>query len=302
MTIGISPNYLKSDIFNFIDSFINKLKQSEIKFVFSEAVLNIENVEAAYWQQYQIYKNEELAEYCDVVISIGGDGTLLQTAFYSRHFQTPLLGVNFGKLGFLAEFETGKVDELIEYLKDGDLIIEKRNALEAQCLSENSNEFYAINDIVVDRGKFPKMIEISIEIDDEDVTTFSADGIIIATPTGSTGYSLSTGGPIVNPQTEAITLSPISAHTLSMRPLVISSNQKIVIKATSPYEDVQIICDGQRVNFLKSPSIIKISKSKHDLKLVHNKDKHYFEILRKKLYWGLDLRALNNDSGRNSEF
>jgi len=141
------------------------------------------------------------------------------------------------------------------------------------------------------------MIEISIKIDNEDVSTFSADGIIIATPTGSTGYSLSTGGPIVNPQTEAITLSPISAHTLSMRPLVISSYQEVVIKAISPFADVQVICDGQRVSFLKSPASIKITRSKHHLKLVRNSNKHYFEILKKKLYWGLDVRTLNNEVG-----
>ena len=173
-------------------------------------------------------------------------------------------------------------------------MIDNRNALDAVVVSEECEKLYAINDIVIDRGKYPKMIEITIQIDGEDVSTFSADGIIIATPTGSTGYSLSTGGPIVNPKTEAITLSPISAHTLSMRPLVISSDQDIVIKAKSIYEDVQIISDGQRVNFLKSPATIEITRSKHDLKLVHNIDKHYFEIIRKKLFWGLDLRTANN--------
>ena len=295
MKVGISPNYLKTEIFSFIDIFIRKLTSAGIEFVLSEAALKIKNTKKEYWNQFHIFNDEELAKECDVVVSIGGDGTLLQTAFYSRKYQTPLLGVNFGKLGFLAEFETSKIDELIAYLKKGELKIERRNALEAECLSEKSDELYAINDIVIDRGRYPKMIEITIEIDSENVSTFSADGIIIATPTGSTGYSLSTGGPIVNPQTEAITLSPISAHTLSMRPLVISSHQNIIIKAESLFEDVQVICDGQRVNYLKSPSIIKISRSKNDLMLVHNQEKHYFEILRKKLYWGLDLRAQNNE-------
>jgi NAD+ kinase len=294
MTVGISPNYLKSEILSFLDSLISKLQEAGIKFILSESVLKIESIDSDKWNECQIFSDEELAEKSNVIISIGGDGTLLQTAYNSRLSQTPLLGVNFGKLGFLAEFETGKIDELINYLKSENLIIERRNALDAVSLSENCQEFYAINDIVIDRGKYPKMIEISIEIDNEDVSTFSADGIIVATPTGSTGYSLSTGGPIVNPQTEAITLSPISAHTLSMRPLVISSNHNIVIKATSLFEDIQVICDGQRVSFLKSPATIKISKSKYDLRLVHNKDKHYYEILRKKLYWGLDIRALNN--------
>jgi NAD+ kinase len=296
MKLGISPNYLKKDIFDFILNLIEKLKNADIDFAFGKSALKITNTTDNFWQKYEIFEEEELANNCDVIVSIGGDGTLLQTAYNSRNSQTPLLGVNFGKLGFLAEFETAKIDELISYLKTSNILIEKRNALDAKCLSEKSEEFYAINDIVIDRGRYPKMIEISIEIDGEYVSTFSADGIIIATPTGSTGYSLSTGGPIVNPQTEAITLSPISAHTLSMRPLVISSNQTVVIKATSLFKDVQIICDGQRVNFLNSPATIKITKSKNTLKLVHNIDKHYFEILRKKLYWGLDLRALNNNS------
>jgi len=302
MIIGISSNFQKDEIFEFVDNLISKLIKAEIDFVLSDTVLNIENVESDYWDNYKIYKEHSFAKYCDVVVSIGGDGTLLQTAYYSRRFQKPLLGVNFGKLGFLAEFETGNIDKLIDYLKNGELLIEKRNALAAESLSQNCGELYAINDIVIDRGKYPKMIEISIEIDNEDVSTFSADGIIIATPTGSTGYSLSTGGPIVNPQTEAITLSPISAHTLSMRPLVISSNQQVVIKAKSLYEDVQVISDGQRVNFLKSPATIKITKSKHDLQLVHNKDKHYFEILKKKLHWGVDLRLLNNGGTDKDEF
>ncbi|MDX1699447.1 MAG: NAD(+)/NADH kinase [Melioribacteraceae bacterium] len=295
MKLGIFANYLKTEIFTFIELLVSKLKNAEIEYAFSEAILNIKDVPLNYWDDFKIFKDEDLAKNCDIVVSIGGDGTLLHTAYLSRNYDTPLLGVNFGKLGYLAEFETGKIDELIDYLKSGNMIIERRNALEAKCITEDYPDLYAINDIVIDRGKYPKMIEISIKIDNEYVATFSADGIIIATPTGSTGYSLSTGGPIVNPKTEAITLSPISAHTLTMRPLVISSNQEITIEAKSLFDDVQIICDGQRVNYLKSPSEIKISKSNNDLQLVHNCDKHYFEILRKKLYWGLDVRAQNND-------
>lgn len=297
MKLGISPNYLKTDIFEFVNVLISKLQNAEVEFVLSDSVIKLNNVSADYWDKYSLFSEETLADNCDVIISIGGDGTLLQSAFNSRYAETPLLGINFGKLGFLAEFETGNVDELIEYLKNEDLVIERRNALDAKCLSEECDVLYAINDIVIDKGKYPKMIEISIEIDGEYVSTFSADGIIIATPTGSTGYSLSTGGPIVSPRTDSITLSPISAHTLSMRPLVISSSQEVVIRANSQFEDVQVICDGQRVSFVKSPAEIKITKSKYDLKLVHNKEKHYFKILRKKLYWGLDLRVQNGLNG-----
>lgn len=297
MIIGITPNYFKTDIFSFVDNLITKLINAQIKFVLSESVEKLNNSPKYYWKNFKLYPEDNLANHCDVIMSIGGDGTLLQSAYNSRYSETPIIGVNFGKLGFLAEFETSKIDELINYLKSKDLVIESRNALDAICLSEESEELYAINDIVIDKGMYPKMIEITIEIDGEYVSNFSADGIIVATPTGSTGYSLSTGGPIVNPQSDSIILSPISAHTLTMRPLVISSNQKVVIKAKSEFENVQVICDGQRVSKLKSPVTIKITKSKHDLKLVHNVNKHYFEILRKKLYWGLDIRVLNNGLG-----
>lgn len=294
MIVGITTNFQKKEIIPFLKELIRKLISAEINFVVSDSVLKSENNSEIDWKNIKLIKDETLSQNCDVIISIGGDGTLLNTAFHARLTQTPLIGVNFGKLGFLAEYDTDRIDEVITNLKKGNLIIEKRITLQGKCLSEESDTFYAVNDIVIDRGKYPKMIEITIEVDNEYVSTFSADGIIISTPTGSTGYSLSTGGPIVNPRTQAITLSPISPHTLTMRPLVISSDQKVVIKAFSPYQNVQVICDGQRVSYLKTVAAIEIIKSEYDLNLVHNIHKRYFEILRKKLYWGLDIRNNNN--------
>lgn len=294
MKVGISPNYSKKGISDFIEILVLKLKEANIDIAISKSTFKIKNLPENFCDEFEMLEEEKLASNSDVLISLGGDGTLLQTAYKSRKSNTPILGINFGKLGFLAEYDTTNIDDLIRYLKSENLEIQTRVALEAEC--KTCDNLYAINDIVIDRGRYPKMIEITIEIDDKYVATFSADGIIIATPTGSTGYSLSTGGPIVNPQTDVITLSPISAHTLSMRPLVISSNQKIVLKAISQFDNVQIICDGQRVHFIQSPMEITIRKSKHDLKLVSNKDKQYYEILRKKLHWGFDVR-LNNGNG-----
>lgn len=294
MIVGITTNFQKKEIIPFLKELIRKLISAEISFVVSDSVLKSENNSEIDWKNIKLIKDEILSQNCDVIISIGGDGTLLNTAFHARLTQTPLIGVNFGKLGFLAEYDTDRIDEVITNLTKGNLIIEKRITLQGKCLSEESDTFYAVNDIVIDRGKYPKMIEITIEVDNEYVSTFSADGIIISTPTGSTGYSLSTGGPIVNPRTQAITLSPISPHTLTMRPLVISSDQKVVIKAFSPYQNVQVICDGRRVSYLKTVAVIEIVKSEYYLNLVHNIHKRYFEILRKKLYWGLDIRNNNN--------
>ena len=135
------------------------------------------------------------------------------------------------------------------------------------------------------------MIELTAWVDDEYVTSFSAEGLIIATPTGSTGYSLSTGGPIVAPTTKAITLSPISPHSLSVRPIVLSSEQVIKLKADSPYKDVQVSCDGQRVYNFPPPLEIIIKKSDRSLKLIKISLATYFETLRKKLLWGIDVRV-----------
>jgi len=296
MILGIIPNISKPNMASIIDELTQKLIKENVDFVLSSSVKTMENYSNKNLGGVDLYDNNEIADHCDLVISIGGDGTLLQTAYDTRQSSTPLLGLNYGKLGFLAEFDLNKIDELIQHLKNNDLIIEKRNTLDAICTSEKSEKLYAVNDVVIDRGNYPKMIEITILIDDEYVATYSADGIIIATPTGSTGYSLSTGGPIVNPKTESITLSPISPHTLTMRPLVISSYQKVTIKATSPYKNVQVICDGQRVNYFEPEAIVEITRSKHDLRLVHKSKEHYYEILRKKLYWGIDIRA-NNKMG-----
>jgi len=162
--------------------------------------------------------------------------------------------------------------------------------LVGKCSTNDCDDFFAVNDLVIDKGAWPKMIELTISVEDEYVTTFSADGLIVATPTGSTGYSLSVGGPIVSPKAEVIALSPISPHSLTMRPLVLPSNEKIFITANSMHTKVQVNCDGQRVMEFPPPLEIVISKSEKPLKLVHMDSANYFKILRSKLLWGLDVR------------
>jgi NAD+ kinase len=158
------------------------------------------------------------------------------------------------------------------------------------CDAHQTGELIAVNDLVIEKGGWPKMIELTAWVDDEYVTTFSADGLIVATPTGSTGYSLSTGGPIVAPTAKAITLSPISPHSLTVRPIVLSSEQVIKLKADSPYKDVQVSCDGQRVFNFPPPLEIVIKKSDRPLKLIKTSLTTYFGTLRKKLLWGIDVR------------
>ncbi len=291
MTIGIIPNISKSDILDIVKKIIAQLQQNGFGFILSESLLKFKNEfdSAAKFQSHA-----DLSKNSDMVVSIGGDGTMLNTAFEVKNSSTPIIGVNFGKLGFLAEFDLTSFTELLHDIKTKNYTIEERMALIAKSSGSVNNELYAINDIVIDKGPWPKMIELTIKVDDDYVSTFSADGLIIATPTGSTGYSLSTGGPIVNPKADVITLSPIAPHTLTMRPLVISSAQKITVMVNSPSEKIQVSCDGQRVNFFSSPAQLTIEKNKQPVRLIHSNRTNYFEILRNKLYWGLDVRKSNN--------
>ncbi|MBI3125688.1 MAG: NAD(+)/NADH kinase [Ignavibacteriales bacterium] len=293
MIIGIIPNITKSEVNEIIERIVSEIINNGLDYVLSDSILNTSADLLKKIDNSKIVTLEKLSSIRDMVVSIGGDGTMLNTAYSVRGSGTPILGVNFGKLGFLAEFDIESFSEFMNDVKTSNYIVEERVALIGTSAGI-SESLYAINDLVIDKGSWSKMIELTVFVDDEYVTTFSADGIIIATPTGSTGYSLSTGGPIVNPQADVITLSPIAPHTLTMRPLVISDKQKITIKVNSQYDTIQVSSDGQRVNFIKPPATICIEKSDKPVKLVHSKKNNYFETLRKKLFWGLDIRQPNN--------
>jgi NAD+ kinase len=289
MKIGIIPNTSKAEVADVLRNLIKLFAENEIDYCVDEAAKRCAEKHNIEIEQKKFFSVTALADICDLLVSIGGDGTMLKSAYAARHSQTPMLGINLGKLGFLAELEQTKLDELVDAIKNKNYKIEERIALSGKTNSGQHNELYAINDIVIDRGRWPKMIKLSLKINGETVSTFSADGIIIATPTGSTGYSLSTGGPIVTPSSDAVTISPISPHTLNIRPLVISSDEKIEVIAESPSK-LQISADGQRVHYYDSPLSVKIEKTERNIKLFHTASFSYFELLRHKLYWGIDLR------------
>lgn len=288
MIIGIIPNTHKENIAEVTDNFIKYLELYEFDYFISneldQSLLNASIKKSSFIPQEEVFNRS------DIIVSIGGDGTMLNTAYLARNSSAPLIGLNIGKLGFLAEFDLNRIDELLSEIKNGLYTIEKRIVLEGECLSCENQTLFAINDIVIDKGGWPKMIEISIEVNDEYVTTFLADGLIIATPTGTTGYSLSTGGPVITPTANVIALSPISPHSLTMRPLVLDSNRKIRITIKSQHEFVQVSCDGQRVYSFKPPTEILVYRSATNVSLVHVHSTNYFKILREKLYWGIDVR------------
>ncbi len=297
MIIGIIANITKENVFSVVSSFIKELKRNNLEYLLTKTLMEDKDKLKIEIDEDFLGDDKEIYEKSDLIISIGGDGTMLTTAYHALSYDKPVLGLNLGKLGFLAEVDISQMDIIIKDIKEGNYQVHERMVLTADCDSYPGEKLIAINDIVIGKGGWPKMLEMTAEVDGEYVFTFSADGVIIATPIGSTGYSLSTGGPVVSPSAGAITLSPISPHSLTMRPLVLSSEQEIVIKADSPHNEIQISCDGQRVYHIPPPLKIKIVKSEQPLKLIHTSVTTYFETLRNKLLWGIDVRRnkINNE-------
>ncbi len=297
MTIGIIANTTKEDVNMILAKFINKLNSLGIDYLLSSSLLDMRHNISVKTKKTSFIENKKLCQKSDIILSIGGDGTMLATAYHAQFYSKPVLGVNFGKLGFLAEVNVNQMDLVLDDLRNGKYTVEERLVVQGECLGHKVEKLYGINDIVIDKGGWPKMIELTITVDGDYVTTFVADGIIVSTPTGSTGYSISTGGPIVSPKTDVITLCPISPHSLSVRPIVLPGNSEIIIKADSLHKEIHVNCDGQRVFALPPTLNLKITKSDRAFKIIHTSLTNYFETLRNKLLWGIDLRtnSLNNN-------
>ncbi len=295
-TIGIIANTTKENVNLVVSELIKKLRANNFDFLLSNTLTKQKGLITQDIKKSIFAAEDKLCKNSDMIISIGGDGTMLTTAYKAQFYDRPVLGINFGKLGFLSEATINQIDVLIEEIKRNSIKIEERILITGEVIGHKVERLFAINDIVIDKGGWPKMIELELMVNNEYVTTFSADGIVIATPTGSTGYSLSIGGPIVSPLTDAITLSPISPHSLTVRPIVLPSCQEIFIKATSLHKEILVNCDGQRVFAVPPPLRMKVSKSKRSLKLVRTSLTSYFETLRNKLLWGVDLRKRSGNN------
>lgn len=294
MKLGIVANITKENILDVVSSFTLKLKEKNIDYILTKSLFEANGKLKIELPEDMIVEDEELYNESDIIISIGGDGTMLNTAFNALKYDKPVLGLNIGKLGFLVEAELSQMDFIIDCLKNGNYKIEERIVISGEIFGHNE-EVVAFNDIVIDKGAWHKMIELNIWVDGEYVSTFNADGMIVATPTGSTGYSISVGGPIISPKADVISLSPISPHSLTVKPLVLPSNQEILIKADSLHTYVQVSCDGQRAYHIPPPMEIRIKKSDKKLKLINTSISTYFSTLRKKLLWGIDIRHSNKE-------
>jgi NAD+ kinase len=226
---------------------------------------------------------EELPAKVDLVIVLGGDGTLLSIAHLAAQREIPVLGVNLGRLGFLTEVPTDEIYITLDsFLEGNEGIISPRQLLEARC---REKKYYCLNDAVINKGAVARMIQLAIWIDEKEIAALKADGLIVSTPTGSTAYSLSAGGPIIQPYIPALVLVPICPHTLSLRPMVISSSSKIRVQLLTAGEEVYLTLDGQRGLPLGKSDVVEIGKADFELRLVSSPRRNYFDLLKEKLGW-----------------
>ena len=225
----------------------------------------------------------------DFILTLGGDGTILSLARAVGEHGTPILGIHLGELGFLAEVILEDMFTRLDAVAAGDFNIQKRMVI--KCVVNNGNEphtFHALNDIVVDRGKSHRLLTCELLANDDFVAKYKADGLIVATPTGSTAYSLASGGPIVIPTFGSMVVTPICPHTLTLRPIVFPDDQ--VLKISFPEnggQDITLAIDGQVNEYLKSTAKVMIQKASFEINMVNFTDSNYFNTLRTKLGWGV---------------
>ncbi len=229
---------------------------------------------------------EEIYSAADFLIVLGGDGTLLGVSRHAALHDTPVMGVNLGTLGFLTEVEKAGMISALECLFTGNYSIQKRMMLEASILTQSTihDTFIALNDVGITRGSFSRIIDLHIYINDQFVDVFPADGIIISTPTGSTAYNLSAGGPILNPTSEMMVITPICPHTLYARSFVVSGDDTIkILIGQNTSHDILLTMDGQIGHPLRNKDIILIRKSKYYTSLIKTSNTNFYDILRKKI-------------------
>ncbi|NMA15338.1 MAG: NAD(+)/NADH kinase [Clostridia bacterium] len=224
-------------------------------------------------------------EKVDMILVLGGDGTLLNTARAAAPYQIPLLGINMGHLGFLTEVELNDMFSSLEKLVAGEFWMEERMMLQCSLVREGSSivEFLALNDVVLTKGPFSRMILYDIFVDHQFVDNYPADGLIISSPTGSTAYSLSAGGPIVSPDMELMIVTPICPHTLYSRPIVICPNKEVRVVLKSELAEVMLTIDGQHGYRLQREDEIFVQESPLKTRLIRLKSKSFYDILREKL-------------------
>lgn len=281
-TIAIYPNINKDEsaqVMERIRSYFAD-KQDRVRIVMSRSIAEMFNC-----PEYGIddLDNEPI----DLGLSIGGDGTLLGICrkLYTR--KIPACGINIGRVGFLTDIELTELESRLDNLLNGEYQVVERTVISGSVLSQGNRRMlgHAINDVVIGKGGLSRMLSLSMRIDDTMINDYKADGVIVSTATGSTAYSLSAGGPIVNPSVPALLITPICPHTLDARPMIIPDDEEVQIYIAAVHQDIQMTFDGQESFQLLPGDVVYIRKGKNPARIIKFGDKNYYDTLKSKL-WG----------------
>jgi NAD+ kinase len=281
-TIGIISRPRRVDVSGIVPPLIEWLEARNIRANYDQETATSLREDASGKSRH------DLAAESDLLLVLGGDGTLLAAAREAAPKGIPILPINLGSLGFLTSFTLQEMYPALEETLAGHLEASERAMLHAALMrgGKTLDDQRVLNEVVINKGALARMIEVKLTIDQDFVCRYRADGLIVATPTGSTAYSLSAGGPIVHPHVESIIVTPICPHTLSDRPLVVGDKCSIEMNLVGPAESVYLTLDGQKGLQMQSNDRVRIFRAKEPLKLIQPKRKSYYEILRSKLKWG----------------
>ena len=284
MIIGCTGNYRKEEYFIILERISTILSKSDIKLLISDDLLKKEGYQIS--DTYSLVDFDILAKQSDILLAIGGDGTIVSTVRRLEKKQKPIMGIHIGGLGFLTECTESNLDKSINYIVKNEFNISERILLEVQIQLNGKKEIYwALNDVVVDHGQSARILKVEVHVSDHYLNTYEGDGLIISSPTGSTAYSLSAGGPIIYPDVDTITVTPICPHSLSSRPIVLQSNENIAFRFLDPFDGMALAVDGQIRIELDEQVLINIIRADHTAKLVNLPGNGYFKTLRTKMGW-----------------
>ncbi|UCE17922.1 MAG: NAD(+)/NADH kinase [Gemmatimonadota bacterium] len=277
-SFGIVANPHKDETKRIVPELIRWIEERDLSFALSEELVPLVGYKE------KSYPVPDLHDKIEALIALGGDGTILAAARAIGVDNVPILGVKVGGLGFLADITPDELPQTLDKVKAGRYGLSERMTLETIF---NAKAYVALNDIVIDKGASPRILDLSIRIGGKFVNTSTADGLIIATPTGSTAYSLSVGGPIVHPRMEAIILSPICPHVLANRPMIVAGDETIEVTIETARGDVKLTVDGQINYALQQGDSVIVRKGSSSVKLVRASSRTYYDVLRAKLKWGV---------------
>ncbi|MCC7202020.1 MAG: NAD(+)/NADH kinase [Nitrospirae bacterium] len=280
--IGIISKPRKRDAGPVLSDLVRWLKDRGVEPLMDQETAGLIDFESS-------WKRTDIAALSDIILVLGGDGTLISVSRLIGGRGTPILGVNLGSLGFLTEVTLEEMYPLLKRMLAGDMSIDERWTLEASVKRGDKEmaKYTVLNDVVINKGALARMILMETVINGRYLNTYRADGLIISTPTGSTAYSLSAGGPIINPAVGAIIISPICPHTITNRPIVVREDVIVEVTLRTENEDVLVTLDGQEGYPLQYMDKVVIRKSANTIRLITSPDKDYYEVLRHKLRWGV---------------